>query len=156
MGDPQRREFLTGMLKGTTVGLLSLVPGSVFNRLATADAEKEKPDTMKEIIRRATKENLYTELNASTLPDEEKLAIAMIKEVPRSEVKATLQAIDGGTVAEGFACGFGCGGGCGFVCGLDCPYALQSAVGVIDRKGALRIRPNKSRVRDALHKALSM
>jgi hypothetical protein len=159
MKKKNRREFLGQMIKGAAVGMLSLLPGSLFSGRISFGAVQEK-DTLESVLKRVSKRTLYRELNTAKLMPEEKLTIAMVTEIQRedlNEVIADLD-IDKGRTSEGSVCGVSCGFNCGSACGLGCGdnCVSSNAFGVVDMKGELRIKLstiNKPRLLSTLKKA---
>lgn len=158
MKNHNRRVFLGQMLKGAAIGMLSLFPGTFFNR-GISFAAGQSEDTLESVLKRVTKNNLYRELNKANLSPEEKFAIAAVKEIPREQLKETIEKMrKGGPVAEtGYGCGLDCGSICGHGCGVDCGSVCN--VAVVDQKGSLDIKLNlinKSKFRNTLEKALQL
>jgi hypothetical protein len=156
-----RREFLGHMIKGGVVGLLGILPGSLFNR-EQAFASAQSKDSLESVLKRVTKSNLYRELNVAKLSQEEKVAIAAVKEIPRDTLKETITRVQSGKESicanGGFGCGNGCGGECGCLCGLDCSMPTK-IIDIVDQKGDLKIKTNtidKSRLLNTLEKALEL
>lgn len=156
-----RREFLGHMIKGGVIGLLGILPGSLFNR-ELLFASGQSNDSLESVLKRVTKSNLYRELNAAKLSPEEKVAVAAVTEIPRDKLKETITRVKSGKdsicAAGGFGCGNGCGGECGCLCGLDCSMPTK-IIDIVDQKGSLKIKTNaitQSRLLTTLEKALEL
>lgn len=156
-----RRAFFKQAAKGTVIGLLGFIPGSFFNRktvLAATGFASMGDETLESVLKRVTKDNLYSELNKAGLSPEEKLAVVSVKEVSHSDISKTLDQLrgKGAAMSSGNVCGSGCGGSCGNTCGSSCSPPLD-AFSVVDKRGKLNIKINKidkSRFRSALEKAV--
>ncbi len=156
-----RREFLGHMIKGGLVGLLGILPGSLFNR-EIAFASAQSKDSLESVLKRVTKSNLYRELNAAKLSLEEKVVIAAVTEIPRDKLKETITRVQSGKESicanGGFGCGNACGGECGCLCGMDCSMPTKK-IDIVDQKGSLKIKTkavNQSRLLSTLEKALEL
>jgi hypothetical protein len=165
-----RRSFFGWMLKGSIIGTLGMIPGTFFNRQAVFAADVSKglkfrrarplmrPDSLESVYKRTSPRNYGDVLNAAKLPQEQKLAIAAVKEMDRSELRASLSRLGGGDVASGGVCGMSCGSDCGTACGISCSPAMD-AMGVVDRPGNLGIDTrsiDKGRFKAAVQKLLKV
>jgi len=152
-----RRNFLINVLKGTSVTLLGLIPGSVFHRSKLFAQAEEEFET---IFNRTTRTNVYQLAMASSLSSEEKMALVAARELSRSDIKKAIANISlmGGRVEDGGGCGSGCGGQ---YCGDDCAGegGQQSGICVIDKQGRMNISMaslDKNKFKRALEKALNV
>lgn len=150
-----RRDVLVQGLRGALVGLLGLLPGSIF---APRSANAVPKESLEDVLKRVTKEDLYQQLNTAELTDAEKLAIATVKEVEKSKVEEVIKIIRSEELAmgSGNVCGSGCGGSCGNTCGNSCAPP-KGALSVVDKDGKLKIklaRIDKTRFVAAVEKAL--
>jgi hypothetical protein len=169
METQSRRRFIGLVAKA--LGVLSIVPGTFFKPRSVfgADPIPTKPTRMpaptpvpvgsfQQTLESSTKTNLKQVLDGAPLIPEEKLAIAAVRELDRSEIEAILRKpVKGGTVVtagSGDGCGSDCGKGCGGGCGGKCSGMTS---GVIDPNGVLGIKMNginrelfKTNVRKAL------
>jgi hypothetical protein len=148
-----RRRFVGLIAK--TLGVLSIAPLPLLKAINSFGAEpganlgpKPKPartpvpaDQFQLTLGRATRDNLKQVLDGAPLGQEEKLAIAAVRELRRSEVEAILLApgnrgpvADGSGIYCGDKCGSSCGDRCGDRCGKTC------SAGVIDQNGMLGIK----------------
>lgn len=154
-----RRYFIKKILRVSGIGILSLLPGSMFNLRSTFAARKSNSlgeDTLDEVLKRVTKSNLYSELNAARISPEEKLAIASVTEISSRDMSNVLKKLrtEGQQLAGGF-CGGGCGSSCGLICGISCAEAMNT-VGIVDKNGKLKFNIqslNKTKSLDALERA---
>lgn len=166
MEKPGRRDFLSHAFKGTIIGLLGFFSGSIFHRKTAFSAAKMMgldDDSLESVLKRVTKDNLYSELNAADLSPEEKLAIAAVKEVSNRDLSRLLDTwkVEEGestAMGSGNTCGDGCGGSCGNVCGHGCSPPIDGFA-VVDQKGKLNIdmqNLDKSRFKNFLKKAIRL
>lgn len=145
MKTSDRREFLSVMLKGTGIGLLSLLPGTFFHRQSAFAAETASGTDFNSILKSTNTSNYINVLNTTKLSQEEKLAIAAVRELSRSDFDKLVAGIGKGDPA---GIGHGCGSGCidpakfsktspaaiGNVCGFGCdatklPTTSPTAIG---------------------------
>lgn len=171
METQSRRRFIGLVAKA--LGVLSIVPGTFFKPRSVFGADPipkgaTKPTPMptpmpvtpfQQTLEKSNKTNLKQVLDRAPLIPEEKLAIAAVRELDRSEIEAILRKpVKGGTAnpigASGDGCGSDCGKSCGGGCGGKCNVTTS---GVIDRNGVLGIKMNginrevfKANVREAL------
>jgi hypothetical protein len=134
MKTSDRREFLSIMLKGAGIGFLSLLPGTFFHRLAAFAAEPTPKTDFNSVLKSTNRSNYINILNASKLSQEDKLAIAAVRELSRSDFNKLLAGI-GKPGPSGI--GNGCGNNCidhtkiskkspsaiGNFCGMGCNAA---------------------------------
>lgn len=151
-----RRHFLVRLLKGASVSLLSLIPGSVFhggNLFAQSEEEFEG------IFSRTTSSNVYNIVKASKLSNEEKMAIVAARELSRSDIQKAISNISlmGGRVENGGACGGNC---TGQYCGTGCTGGDGSkGICVIDKSSKMNIDMaslDKNKFKRALEKVVSL
>jgi hypothetical protein len=122
------------LLKGAGVTLLGFVPGTFFSRKKLfAQAE-----SFQNVFSRTTKSNVYDILKASTLPDEQKLAILAVRELGRDDVSKLIEFWGKGdpNPTPGDGCGLKCGNGCG----NKCNSGIRGVIGVFNKDGKLNVK----------------
>jgi collagenase-like PrtC family protease len=158
MSISNRRNFLIKMLRGTGITLLCLFPGSVF-RQNKLFAQKERD--FEAIFKSTTRSNVYNIAKASSLSDEEKMAMVAARELSRSELKEAISNIGSwGKVESGGGCGSNCSGQfCGQQCGGETGGDEQQGICVIDKRGRMEISMaslDKDKFKQALEMAIDL
>lgn len=167
MSNENRRQFLKNMAKAGCIGLMSLIPGSIFSA-KTVIAESKKwdpqirPKPMKSqfetALSKATKSNLKLVLQGTKLSQEEKLAVVALKELNAKELQGVISGKIGQAANGGDVCGVGCGSDCGGTCGISCSIG-RGAEAVINPAGKLGINLrgfNKTKFKQLLLKGQKM
>ncbi len=153
-----RRNFLIKMLRGTGITLFCLFPGSIF-RKNKLFAQKER--NFESVFKGTTRSNVYNIAKASSLSDEEKMAMVAARELSRSQLKEAISNIDSwGKVESGGGCGSSCSGQfCGQQCGGGTGGGEQQGICVIDKRGKMEISMaslDKLEFKQALEKAFDL